>query len=133
MPESIPTESPPSMATLVQGIVNDAQKLIRQELTLARTEIQKDWTDLKQAAAALSVGGIVAFLGVLFLGFTVVYLLALTALPLWACYLIVGGVLALVGGLLLFQGVNKLRTIQLGPEKTVESIKEIIEWQKNQR
>src|SRR6516162_3077690 len=94
------TESAPSMAALVQGIVNDAQTLIRQELTLARTEIQKDWKDLKQAGAALGL-----------------------VLPVWASFLIVGGVLALVGGVLLFRGVHKLNTVELGPEKTIETIK----------
>jgi hypothetical protein len=129
MPENVPnvqTESPPSMAALVQGIVNDAQKLIRQEITLARTEIKKDWDDLRQAGGALAAGGVIAFLGVLFLGFMVVYLLHLTGLDLWACYLIVGGVLAAVGGALIFQGIAKLRRIELGPEKTIETIKEIV-------
>jgi hypothetical protein len=129
MADNIPnvqTESPPSMAALVQGIVNDAQKLIRQELVLARTEIKKDWNDLKVAGGALAVGGVIALLGVMFLGFTVVYLLNLTALPLWACYIIVGAVLTAAGGAMLAVGVSKLRSIELGPEKTIESVKEII-------
>jgi hypothetical protein len=116
------------MAALVQGIVNDAQTLIRQELTLARTEIQKDWKDLKQAGAALSIAGVIALLGGIFLCLTVVYLLYEAAgIPyLWVCYLIVGGLLALVGGGLLLRGIQKINTIKLGPEKTIESIKEII-------
>jgi len=127
MAEQVQTEAPPSMAALVQGIVTDAQTLIRQELALARTEIQKDWKDLKQAGAALSIGGVVALLGAIFLCLTVVYVLNGPAgLPLWACYLIVGGFLALVGAGLLLRGVQKINTIKLGPEKTIESIKEII-------
>src|SRR5258708_29820315 len=98
MADQVHAEAPPSMAALVEGIVNDAQTLIRQELTLARTEIQQDWKDLKEAGAALSVGGVIALLGSIFLCLMVVTLLNGPAgLPLWASYLIVGGVLALVG------------------------------------
>jgi CHASE3 domain sensor protein len=125
--QRVEPEAPPSMTALVQGIVNDAQNLIRQELTLARTEIKKDWNDLKEAGAALSVGGALGFLGVLFLGFMVALLLYEAAgLPLWIGFLIVGGLLAIVGGAFLLQGLNKIRKVKLGPEQTIESIKEIL-------
>jgi hypothetical protein len=116
------------MAALVQGIVNDAQTLIRQELTLARAEIKKDWKDLKEAGAALGAGGILVFLAGIFLLQMIVWLLheAVGIEQLWVCYLIVGGVLGIVAALLLVRGVKKLGTIELGPEKTIESIKEII-------
>jgi hypothetical protein len=128
MADQVHTDSPPTMTALVQGIVNDAQQLIRQELTLARAEIKKDWKDLKEAGAALSVGGVLSLLGGIFMLLMVVFLLheAGGIERMWVCYLIVGGVVGIVGSVLLIRGVKKLNSIELGPEKTIESIKEII-------
>ena len=50
----------------------------------------------------------------------------MTGLPLWVCYLIVGGVLAITGTVLLVRGIQKISSIELGPEKTIETIKEML-------
>ncbi len=116
------------MAALVQGIVSDAQTLIRQELTLARTEIKKDWNDIKEAGLAMGAGAVLAFLGGIFLCLMVVFLLGpdVAGLPYWLASLIVGGLLTVVGGAFLGMGVAKLKKIEPGPEQTIQSIKEIL-------
>ena len=43
MSDRIPTESPPGMASLLGGIVSDVQALLRQQITLAKTEIIGEW------------------------------------------------------------------------------------------
>jgi Putative Actinobacterial Holin-X, holin superfamily III len=53
---------------------------------------------------------------------------AFTALPLWACYGIVGGLFAVGGIVLLVLGKNKLARIHLIPQKTVETIQEDVQW-----
>jgi hypothetical protein len=58
-----------------------------------------------------------------------VYLLrALTNLPLWACYGIVGGVFAILGGVLLYTGKTKAAEIDVVPQQTVETMKENAAW-----
>jgi hypothetical protein len=53
---------------------------------------------------------------------------ALTALPLWACYGIVGGVFAGVGVVLLVRGTQQLARIHLVPQNTAATIQENVPW-----
>jgi hypothetical protein len=139
MPNNLQVEpGTPGMASLVGGIINDAQTLVRQEITLAKTEIQQEFTKTKEAAASLGIGGVVTFLGGIFLCFMLVHLLHWLTLrpdatnydpaqlPLWACHGIVGFLLALAGGVVLYRGVAKASAIQIPPPQTTESLKEIV-------
>jgi hypothetical protein len=47
---------------------------------------------------------------------------------LWACFGIVGGVLAVLGGILLYFGVRKIESIDLLSNQAVEAFKEIMTW-----
>jgi hypothetical protein len=53
-------------------------------------------------------------------------------LPPWAAALIVGAALAVVGTLLLAGAVKRFKQIHPTPERTVEIIKENVEWAKQQ-
>jgi hypothetical protein len=57
---------------------------------------------------------------------------ALTALPLWACYGIVGGLFAAGGIVLLVLGKQKLAHVHLMPQATVKTMKEHVQWIKIQ-
>ena len=116
------------MTGLVTGIINDAQELIKQQLALARHEIKEDFRKTKEAALSLALGGTIALLGGLLLGFMLVYLLALTDLPLWACYGIVGGLLAVVGGVLVYMGKKELDSFNPLPEESAQALKENVQW-----
>ncbi len=132
MPENVQNEAP-SMASLVGGIISDAQRLVRQEVALARREMQVELDKAKQASLALSIGLGCALLGAIHLTFMVVYLLFEVAhIPLWADFLIVGGILAIVGGVLLAVAVGQLRTISLVPPQTAETLQENVQWLQNQ-
>ncbi len=133
MVDNLHTDTAPSMTALVDGIITDAQRLIRQELALARTELQEEWTKTKTAAAALGVGIVILALGGIFLCFMLVYLLNwLTGMPLWACYGIVGGLFLVGGGVLLLLGRNQASSVNFVPRQTVETMKENVQWIKNQ-
>ena len=125
------TDTQPSMASLVSGIINDAQQLIRQEVTLARREMQEELNKAK--AAAISFGVAIPFVvfGALMLCFMVERLLEL-ALPGWASFAIVGVVLILVSVVLFLMAKNKVNKISLVPRQTVETMKENVQWIKNQ-
>jgi hypothetical protein len=132
MSDRIPADTSPSMASLLGGIVSDIQTLVRQEVALARTEIQREWEKAKSAAGAMAVGSAVLALGGILLCLMVVYLLHEAAgLPLWVSYLIVGGVLALLGAVLFYAGRNKASEVNLIPPQTAASLKENVEWLQN--
>jgi hypothetical protein len=122
-----------SIGGLVADIVQDGQKLIRQEILLARTELQHEWEKAKRASAAFAAGATLAGVGgVLFLLALVHLLNAVTGLALWACYgifaLIVGG----AGGYLILRGKTAAKDVVLVPRQTVDSVKESAKWFKNQ-
>jgi len=129
MPDDIPTGAAPSMASLVGGLIEDTQQLIRQEMALARHEFQVEWNKTK--AGILFLGAAVIFLaqvGLLF-GFTLVEVLRHFVLPdhLWACYVIVTGFFGLCGGLLLFAAKSKLEQVHVVPQQSAESLRQDVQ------
>lgn len=133
MPEHVQTDSSPSMSSLVGGIVQDAQQLIRQEMRLARQELQQELDKAKTAAVSFGAAVVVLALGAILLCFMLVYLLSeMAGLPWWASFAIVGGGLAVVGGILLAVAKNQASEVRLMPRQTVETMRENVQWLKNQ-
>jgi len=125
--------SEPSLASLVGGIVNDFQVLMKQEAALARREMADELRKLKQAAISFGIGIGVLVVGSLLLILMLVFLLnwAVPAIPLWGAFGIIGGLLTLMGGLLLARAKSKAEDIHIMPERTAETMKENLKWIKN--
>jgi hypothetical protein len=95
----------PTLAQLLARLMHDTMVLIRQEVGLAKHELRAELWNLIRAVLSLGVGGGIAAIDGLLLILMLVHLLqALTALPLGACYGMVGGLFAVVGGVLLVLG-----------------------------
>jgi len=113
---------------LVNEIVSDFQKLIRQELALAKTEISKDWVRGKNAIA-LYGGACIAFLFAAGLG-----LLALAramvelGIPLGIAYFILSLALIGIGIAAYFLGKRWAQAIKVVPTETAENIQENVQW-----
>lgn len=120
-----------SITEVLQDILNNVQNIIRAEVILAKSEVMDEIAKVKAAAPLLIVGGATALLATLFLIWTIVYLLALV-LPLWAAALIVTAVLAAVGGATLSSGIKQLRRVDPKPERTIATVKENVQWAKQQ-
>jgi uncharacterized membrane protein YdcZ (DUF606 family) len=133
-PPGTTSETSPSLTSLLSGIVDDLQRLIRQELQLAKTEMQQEWEKTKTAAASMAAGvGLLGLAAVLLCFFFVKLLAAyVTAVPEWAWFGIVGGALALGGGLLIAAGRATATHINVVPPQTAETMKENVQWMKNQ-
>jgi hypothetical protein len=96
---------------------------------LAKHELRAELWHIILAIVSLGVGGGVAAIGGWLLILMLVHLLqALTALPLWACYGTVGGLCAVVGGVLLMLGKQKLARLHLVPQDTAETMQENVQW-----
>jgi len=128
-----PAEGGPSLTSLVSGIVTDLQQLVRQELALAKREVQQEWDKTKTAASSMAAGAGLLVLGAVLLCFMLVYLLhEVAGLNLWLSFLIVGGVITGAGAALLAIGWAKGREVRVIPPQTAETIKENVQWLKNQ-
>jgi hypothetical protein len=127
--DEAPSRAEPSLTQLLTGIVDDAKALLRQELALAKHEIREDLRKTQTAILSLGLGIGVAAIGGLLLILMLVHLLqALTELPLWACYGIVGGVFVILGGVLLLLGKRTIARIEVVPQHTVETMQENVQW-----
>jgi hypothetical protein len=113
---------------LVTGIVKDVHELLAQQLALFKEEIRIDIRKTKEAVLSLALG-----VGVLFFGFgllllMLVYLLhEVAVLPLWASFGIVGGVLAVLGGALLFAGKHRWDSFRAFPQQSAQALKENVQ------
>jgi hypothetical protein len=125
-------EAPSSLGLtpLLTGIVQDAQTLLRQQLSLFQSEVKNDLGRTKDAAIPLGMGVAVASVALIFLCLAAVYGLvwAWPTLPLFAAFAIVGGVLGLIGGVLIYTGKSKFDAFSPLPEKSVEGLKENLQW-----
>jgi len=121
-----------SVSQLIGGIVGDAQELVRKEIALARQEIREEIGNAKDAGIKLAIAGAVLGIGGLLLVLTLAQGLAdLLDWPTWAGYGLVGLVLAIVGYFLLSSAQKQIKQISPVPAKTVETIKENVEWIKD--
>ena len=125
-------EREPSLASLLSGIVGDAQVLVRQEIALARQEVREEISNAKDAGITLAAAGGVLAVGGLLLVLTLAQALAyFLHWPVWAGYGVVGIVLAIGGYILLSSAQRRMKQINPMPEKTVETLKENVEWIKD--
>jgi hypothetical protein len=133
MIRELQTSPEPSVTGLVTGIVHDVQQLLQQQLALFKHEIKENLQRSKEAAVLMGLGIGIGSVGGLLLFFMLVYLLnwAFVGLPLWVCYLIVGVLAAGSGGGLLFAGIRKLQSVSAVPEKSIEALKENVQWIRN--
>jgi hypothetical protein len=120
----------PSLTSLVTGIVKDSQDLLKQQVTLLREEIKEDVRHTKEFALSLAVGAGISLLGIVLLCWMLPYLLswAVPALPLWACFGIVGTVFLVIGVANLYVGKKKLDSFKPVPSPSIEAIRENLKW-----
>jgi len=124
------TEAPRGELTqLVAGIVNDAQTLIREQLTLFQVEVKNDLKRTTNAAIPLSAGMLVCLVCIFCLATTLALVLGeLAGLPLWAGFAIVTALLAVTGGGLILWGKFRFDAFNPLPDESVEGLKETIQW-----
>jgi len=118
-----------SVTRLLTGIAEDAQTLMRQQLTLFQVELRNDLRKTRNAAIPLMVGILVCGLAAVFLCAMLALLLdEALVLPWWVGFAGVGGFLLVVGGILVLWGKTRFDAFSPLPEQTVEGIKENIQW-----
>jgi len=118
-----------SAADLVKDIIANAQEMIRSEIRLAKTEVREEAGKTWSGAQSLLIG---AGAGIFALAFVLTALAQLLALymPSWAASLLVGAVLGIAAAIMISKGRGQLRVPT--PGKTIENVKENVEWMKNQ-
>ena len=118
-----------SIGELVKDLSTQTSTLVRQEIELARAELQEQGKLAGKGAGLL--GGAAVF-GVLALGALTAALIALLdkAMDTWLAALIVTVIWAVVAGVLALQGRNKLQEATPPAPQTQETLKEDARWAK---
>ena len=118
-----------SVSDVLQDILRNLQEMVRSEIRLAKLEIRGEITHAVSSGAWIAAGGVAAMSALTFLLWALTYALA-TRMSMWAATLIVALVMAAAAGALIMTGIRRAKRIHLMPERTVESVKENLEWMK---
>jgi len=130
MASELKHENDQNVSSLVAGIVADAQELLKQQFELLKHEVRSDVRKVKSGVLVVGAGAAVLALGTLLLAVALALVLRaiFPELPEWACFAIVGGVFAAVGGGVLAAGMAQLKSVNPLPDQTAEALKENVQW-----
>jgi hypothetical protein len=130
-----------STTSLLSGILDDIQKLVKQQVQITRKEVTDEIHSAAQAGIFFASGAAVLFFGALILGFGLVHLVHWAStpagsgdpasIPLWACHAIVGGPLGLLGLVLTWLGYRKVTSINPLHNPATDALKENVKWAAN--
>jgi hypothetical protein len=123
-----------SIGELFGQLTQDMTLLFRQELQLARAEMSEKISHVTGNMVSVLAGGFVAYVGALALVAALILGLHEVAdINPWVSALIVGALFAIGGYLMLNRGLKELKRVDLAPRRTVESLKDDVQWAKEQR
>lgn len=121
-------EGRPSIVQLLRSLSEDVATLVRQEIRLAKLEAGRTAKRVAVDGAWITAGAAIVAIG----GICLVLALALGLGALlgsyWLGTLITGVLLVGGGALVAWKGVRDLRSGDLGPTRTVETLREDADW-----
>lgn len=129
--QQIENENGTGITTLISGILSDGQELIKQQLQLFSVELKNDLKQTRNATIPLIAGSLVAAVGLMFLFVTAALWIEWQwreTIPMWGAFGIVTLLFLVVGGILLFLGKNQFDAFNPLPDKTLEGLKENVQW-----
>ena len=118
-----------SVSEILQDTLRHLQEIVRAEVRLAKVEIRQEATQAASSGLWVGAGIVAAVSAWLFLLWTAAYALA-TVVSMWVATLVVAVAMAGVAGVLIVAGIRRFKRIQPIPERTVETLKEHLEWMK---
>ena len=124
-------QSQRSLPDVLQDIVGDLQEIIRSEFRLGTTEMKEEAAKAVKPGVTLVTGVVFAVYALGFLLLSVLYGLTFVV-PAWAAALIVGALVGLPAMAMIGKGRKGFKRIDIVPDKTVRSVKEDVQWAKNQ-
>jgi hypothetical protein len=128
---AVTAPEPRPLGELFSELAQETGTLVRKEVELARVEMTAKATTALKDIAFIVVGGAIAFAGGLALLAAVILGLG-TLIPMWLSALIVGVLVAGLGGALAIGGVAALKRADLTPRQTIQTLKENQQWVREQ-
>ena len=119
-----------SVSEVLQDIFGNVQDIVRSEVRLAKAEIKTEAAKTARAAKALIAGAVLGLYAGGLLLIAAVYGLSLILAP-WLAALVVSAFIAVVAASLISVGKERLRLVKK-PEKTLRTVKEDVQWLRDQ-
>jgi uncharacterized membrane protein YqjE len=119
-----------SLGRTVREIIGNAQEIIRSEVQLAKTEIKEEVRGAAKASAFYAGAGICALYALGLILLACVFGLSHFVQP-WLAALIVGLVMAAIGGIAYMMARKETQRLTFKAEHTLETAKENVRWARN--
>lgn len=118
-----------SPGELASEVAKDMSTLVRQEVALAKAELQQEAKTAGTAVGAFGGAGFAGYFVLVFLSLAGMYGLAAVMPTGWAA-VIVAAVWAVIAAVFAVIGRRKLKGFNPRPERTIETVKEDVQWAK---
>jgi uncharacterized membrane protein YqjE len=118
----------PPLGELFKQLAQESATLIKQEMQLARAEMQDSIRTITRGAMMLAIGGGLLLVGLLALTAFLIVILGQALANYWLGALLVGLAYAAIGAALVMNGKNRLQGSDLKPEQTIRSLQEDKRW-----
>lgn len=110
------------ISSVLAGIVDSFSGLVKNEVDLARAEVTESVKTAAVAVGLIATAMVIAFVALNVLTGALVSLLVAAGLhPGWAA-VIIGGLYALVSGVMVSVALAQLRSVSLAPKRTVRNL-----------
>jgi hypothetical protein len=114
-------------SALVNGLVEDLQRLFRLEIALFKQEMGNKARSLSLGLVVVAIGAVLAFTA--WLAIFAAAIIALTIVwPAWLAAVVIGAATLVVGGLLLYLGIRRIRAETPVPQRTLNTLREDAVW-----
>jgi hypothetical protein len=120
-----------SLGDLFSRLTADLSKLMRDEVELAKVEINGAVQEARTAGISIGAAGVLGLMAFVMLSFAAAWGLS-EVVPEGVAFLIVGAAYGVVAMALLALGRQRLKAVKPVPEQTVETLKEDVAWAKQQ-
>ena len=117
---------------LLGDLSRQVSTLVRKEIDLARVEVTSSIGRMSRGAATAGAGGALVYAGLLVLLAAAVRGLIAAGIDAWLAALIVGVAAVAIGGVVTSIGMKQVQETDLAPNHTVDTVRENVEFVKEQ-
>jgi hypothetical protein len=120
-----------SLGELFSQLSGDLSALMRDEVRLAKVEVTDSAKQAARAGGMLGAAAFAGYMSITVLSFALAWGLA-ELMPIGFAFLVVGLTWTAIGAVLYVTGRQRLKSADLKPEQTIETMQENVKWAKQQ-
>lgn len=127
----MPPNNESTFSHLFEDAFSSIREIIRSEVRLAKTETKEAIGKAGTAGASLG-GGIILALYAFGLALLAGVSALIIVVPAWLAFLIMAALVAIPAAVMIGAGRRRLRRIDLRPQRTIATVKENLQWARQQ-